>query len=319
MSTSITPDTQSLIQELMAAMQSGSLSSGTGSATGASQSSGTQNSQEEAKLEEVFQELMALLKQGNQEASTSPGSDTASPAISPVASPAAGSSASATPATGSTSSATPASSDTSSPAATAVKSGTSGVSAGDGPNTTTITNTSNHDEKIGQFLNGGSTTQPTAEIDLKPGQTGTLKYENGQGGYDAEADSSGNFQSTASRLEFYADAKGVNNDDVSYIDGRNASIKVSDGNGKTAGDSQSIASDAPSNAVTKDAAGRATVTGWYDGSTQDMKDGGAYMESKLGTGNAYIHPDDDRNATSSNPMTMAQDTSQHYTADFGDA
>ncbi|MBS1074695.1 hypothetical protein JK176_07345 [Gluconobacter sp. Dm-73] len=317
MSTSITPDTQSLIQELMAAMQSGSLSSGTGSATGAGQSSGTQNTQEEAKLAEVFQELMALLKQGNKEDSTSPGSDTASPAISPVASPAAGSSASATPAAGSTSPTTPASSDASSSAA--ATSGTSSTSAGDGPNTTTITNTSNHDEKIGQFLNGGSTTQPTAEIDLKPGQTGTLKYENGQGGYDAEADSSGNFQSTASRLEFYADAKGVNNDDVSYIDGRNASIKVSDGNGKTAGDSQSIANSAPSDAITKDAGGRATVTGWYDGSTQGMKDGGAYMESKLGTGNAYIHPDDDRNATSSNPMTMAQDTSQHYTADFGDA
>ena len=313
MSTSITPDTQSLIQELLAAMQSGSLSSGTGSASGAGQSSGTQNSQEEAKLAEVFQELMALLKQGNQEGSTNPGSDTTSPAISPAA----GSSASATPTAESTSPTTPASSDASSPAA--ATSGTSSTSAGDGPNTTTITNTSNHDEKIGQFLNGGSTTQPTAEIDLKPGQTGTLKYENGQGGYDAEADSSGNFQSTASRLEFYADAKGVNNDDVSYIDGRNASIKVSDGNGKTAGDSQSIANDAPSNAITKDAGGRATVTGWYDGSTQDMKDGGAYMESKLGTGNAYIHPDDDRNATSSNPMTMAQDTSQHYTADFGDA
>ncbi|GBR34484.1 hypothetical protein [Gluconobacter kondonii] len=313
MSTSITPDTQSLIQELLAAMQSGSLSSGTGSASGTGQSTGTQNSQEEAKLAEVFQELMALLKQGNQEGSTNSGSDTTSPAISPAA----GSSASATPTAESTSPTTPASSDASSPAATT--SGTSSTSAGDGPNTTTITNTSNHDEKIGQFLNGGSTTQPTAEIDLKPGQTGTLKYENGQGGYDAEADSSGNFQSTASRLEFYADAKGVNNDDVSYIDGRNASIKVSDGNGKTAGDSQSIANDAPSNAITKDAGGRATVTGWYDGSTQDMKDGGAYMESKLGTGNAYIHPDDDRNATSSNPMTMAQDTSQHYTADFGDA
>ena len=306
MNTSITPDTQSLMQELITAMQSGSLSSGTGSTNGAGQSDGTQNTQEEAKLAEVFQELMALLKQGNQEGS-------ASPAISPAT----GSSASATPVTGSTSPATPASSNPSSPAATT--SGASSVSAGDGPNTTTITNTSNHDEKIGQFLNGGSTTQPTAEIDLKPGQTGTLKYENGQGGYDAEADSSGNFQSTASRLEFYADAKGVNNDDVSYIDGRNASIKVSDGNGKTAGDSQSIAADAPSNAITKDAGGRATVTGWYDGSTQDMKDGGAYMESKLGTGNAYIHPDDDRNATGSNPMTMAQDPSQHYTADFGDA
>ena len=93
MSTSITPDTQSLMQELITAMQSGSLSSGTGSTNGAGQSDGTQNTQEEAKLAEVFQELMALLKQGNQEGSASPGSDTASPAISAAT----GSSASATP------------------------------------------------------------------------------------------------------------------------------------------------------------------------------------------------------------------------------
>ncbi len=140
------------------------------------------------------------------------------------------------------------------------------VSAGSGSNSTTITNTSNHDEKIRQFLNGGSTTTPTAEIDLKPGQSGTLNYQNGQGGFDQEADSSGKYQSGASRLEFYAYQNGKTNDDVSYIGGRNASISVSDGQGHTAGDTQSIATNAPAGTVTKDAAGNPTIQGWYDGS-----------------------------------------------------
>lgn len=193
------------------------------------------------------------------------------------------------------------------------------VSGGSGSNTVTITNTSSQSETIGEFLNGGSTTQPVAEITLKPGETGTLSYANGQGGYMAKADSSGTFQSTASRLEFYADANGVNNTDVSYIDGRNASIKVSDDQGKTAGDTQSIAASAPEGTITRDSAGNATIAGWYDGSTSTMQAGGAYMEQQLGTGNAYIHPDDDQRATASNPMTMAQDKSQNYTASFGDA
>lgn len=193
------------------------------------------------------------------------------------------------------------------------------VSGGSGSNTVTITNTSSQNETIGEFLNGGSTTQPVAEITLKPGETGTLSYANGQGGYMAKADSSGTFQSTASRLEFYADANGVNNTDVSYIDGRNASIKVSDDQGKTAGDTQSIAASAPEGTITRDSADNATIAGWYDGSTSTMQAGGAYMEQQLGTGNAYIHPDDDQRATASNPMTMAQDKSQNYTASFGDA
>lgn len=194
------------------------------------------------------------------------------------------------------------------------------VSAGSGSNTVTIANTSSHDETIGEFMNGGSTTAPVAEITLKPGESGTLSYANGQGGYMAEADSSGKYQSTASRLEFYADANGINNTDVSYIDGRNAAIQVSDDQGKTAGDTKSIAGSAPEGTVTHDAAGNATVAGWYDGSTSTMQAGGAYMQNELGTGNAYIHPDDDQNrASGTNPMTMAQDKSQHYTADFGNA
>lgn len=194
------------------------------------------------------------------------------------------------------------------------------VSAGSGSNSVTIQNSSNHIEKIGEFLNGASTTTPVAEITLKPGESGTLSYQNGQGGYIAEADASGTYQPTASRLEFYADANGVNNTDVSYIDGRNASIEVSDGQGKTAGDTKSIADAAPESTLTHDSAGNATVAGWYDGSSSTMQAGGAYMEQQLGTGNAYIHPNDDQNrADNTNPMTMAQDKSQTYTAKFGDA
>lgn len=192
--------------------------------------------------------------------------------------------------------------------------------AGTGPNSVDITNSSGHDEKIGMFLNGGSTTSPAAEITLKPGQTGTLSYQNGQGGFMAEADSGGAYKPTASRLEFFADQNGKNNPDISYIDGRNAAISLSDGQGKTTGDTKSVAAYAPRELLTKDAGGQATITGWYDGSTKAMQDGGAFMESQLSTGNAYIHPDDDtKKAAGTNPMTLAGDTSQHFTANFGNA
>ncbi len=192
--------------------------------------------------------------------------------------------------------------------------------AGTGPNSVDITNSSGHDEKIGMFLNGGSTTSPAAEITLKPGQTGTLSYQNGQGGFMAEADSGGAYKPTASRLEFFADQNGKNNPDISYIDGRNAAISLSDGQGKTTGDTKSVAAYAPRELLTKDAGGQATIAGWYDGSTKAMQDGGAFMESQLGTGNAYIHPDDDtKKAAGTNPMTLAGDTSQHFTANFGNA
>lgn len=196
----------------------------------------------------------------------------------------------------------------------------SAASGGAGPNSVEIKNTSGHEQKIGMFLNGGSTTTPVAEITLKPGETGTLRYQNGQGGFMAQANSAGAYQPDASRLEFFADANGVNSTNVSYIDGRNASISVQDDHGKSVGDTKSVANAAPGNVVTRDDAGRPTIAGWYDGSTDTMKAGGAYMEKSLGTGGAYIHPNDDTlKAPGTNPMTMANNNSQHFTATFGDA
>ena len=294
-------------------------------------------------LERLFEEIMDSLSQadpadGQGTAAASPQADTsATTQGTPAAEggPSIGSASFAPPAVGTlTAGASPdaASPDTarpdtaSAPAAltqtadNASAASPSTTAAGSGPNSITITNTSGHDEKIGQFLNGGSTTTPAAEIDLKPGQSGTLRYANGQGGFDAEADASGQFKPDASRLEFYADQNGRNSPDVSYIDGRNASISLSDGKGGTAGDDRSIASGAPADAISRDAAGNATIAGWYDGSTTAMQDGGAYMQAQLGTGSSYIHPDDDRNqAAGTNPMTLAEDTSQTYTAQFGDA
>ncbi len=194
------------------------------------------------------------------------------------------------------------------------------ISGGAGPNSVAVTNTSHHDEHIGMFMNGGSTTKPVAEITLKPGESGTLSYQNGEGGFMAAADSSGAYKPDASRLEFFADASGRNNPDVSYIDGRNASISVSDGQGKTMGDTRGIAEAAPQGVVSSDAGGRLTIAGWYDGSTAAMQAGGAFLQGQLGTGSAYIHPNDDQNkAAGTNPMTMAGSTSQRFTASFGDA
>ncbi len=193
------------------------------------------------------------------------------------------------------------------------------ISAGSGPNSVDITNTSGQDQKIGMFLHGGSTATSAAEITLKPGQTGTLSYENGQGGFIAKSNSEGAYQPDASRLEFFADASGTNNTNVSYITGRNASISVQDGQGKSVGDTRSIAAEAPASMVSKDGAGNPTITGWYDGSSEAMRNGGSFLEQQLGTGNAYIHPDDDqKRVPGTNPMTMAGTSSQHFTATFGE-
>jgi len=207
------------------------------------------------------------------------------------------------------------------PAAPALveKSG-SATSGGAGPNSIDIKNTSGHEQKYGMLLNGGSTTIPVAEITLKPGGTGTLRYQNGQGGFIAQANSAGAYQPDASRLEFYADANGINNTNISYIVGRNASISLQDDHGKSIGDTKTIAKNAPPGAVTRDAAGNPTIIGWYDGSTETMKAGDAFMQERLGTGGAYLHPDNDGNrAPGTNPMTMANNNSQHFTATFGDA
>lgn len=189
---------------------------------------------------------------------------------------------------------------------------------GTGPNSIEITNTQDHAIRIGKFKNQESTTDPSAEIVLQPGETGVLRYENGEAGYMAQADADGNYLSTASRLEYQADADGMQKyPDVSYIDGRNASISLTDEAGFNKGDTESIADEAPANIVTVDSAGNKTITGWYDGSTAEMQAGGAFLEGKLGTDGAYIHPDDDRRGAGQNPMTSTQ--SSVLKATFGEA
>ena len=200
----------------------------------------------------------------------------------------------------------------------AAASGTPTTSAGTGPNAIQVTNTTNEPMTIGKFKNGESTTSPSAEITLQPGQTGTLHYENGEAGYAAKADSSGQFQPNASRLEYEADADGkMKYPDVSYIDGRNASISLSDGSGLNKGDDKSIAAGAPADAVQTDAAGDKTIAGYYDGSTAQMQVGANYMQSQLGTGGAYLHPNDDTLPNGQNPMSGTQSNTLY--ADFGNA
>lgn len=192
------------------------------------------------------------------------------------------------------------------------------TSAGSGPNTIQITNTTNEPMTLGKFQNGQSTTDPSASITLQPGQTGTLKYQNGEAGFVAKADSSGTFQANASRLEYEADADGKQKyPDISYIDGRNASISLSDHAGLNKGDSKSIAADAPAGTVTTDAAGNKTIAGYYDGSTATMQAGADYMQNQLGTDGAYLHPNDDQLASGQNPMSSTQSDTLY--ADFGNA
>ena len=200
----------------------------------------------------------------------------------------------------------------------AATSATPTTSAGTGANAIQVTNTTNEPMTIGKFKNGESTTSPSAEITLQPGQTGTLHYENGEAGYAAKADSSGQFQPNASRLEYEADADGkMKYPDVSYIDGRNASISLSDGSGLNKGDDKSIAAGAPADAVQTDSAGDKTIAGYYDGSTAQMQAGATYMQSQLGTGGAYLHPNDDTLPNGQNPMSGTQSSTLY--ADFGNA
>lgn len=208
----------------------------------------------------------------------------------------------------------------SSPASGSPASGSStpNTSAGSGPNSINITNHEDHPITVGKFKNGESATAPSAEITLQPGQSGTLHYDNGEAGFAAQADSSGKYQPTASRLEYEADKDGkMKYPDVSYIDGRNAAISVTDGAGLSKGDDKNIASGAPSGTITQDVAGNKTVAGWYDGSTAQMQAGGAFMQDKLGTSGAYLHPNDDTKSKDQNPMSGTQ--SDTLNATFGNA
>lgn len=171
---------------------------------------------------------------------------------------------------------------------------------------------------IGKFKNGESTTTPLAEITLQPGQTGTLHHQNGEAGYAAKADSGGQFQLNASRLEHEADADGkMKYPDVSYIDGRNASIALTDGSGLNKGDDKSIAAGAPASAVQTDAAADKTIAGYYEGSTAQMQAGADYMQGQPRTGGACLHPNDDTLAAGRNPMSGTQGNTLH--AKFGNA
>ncbi len=261
----------------------------------------------EAEIERLLQELSA----GQQ----GPGGQPASP--SAAQQPQVGSDA-PQDVGASQAAASPSAGTTASDPASGAASGTSTTSAGGGPNAIQITNTTNEPMTIGKFKNGESTTDPSAKITIQPGQTGTLLYQNGEAGYAAKADASGNFQANASRLEYEADSNGkMKYPDVSYIDGRNASISLSDGQGLNKGDTKSIADGAPAGTVQSDAAGNKTIAGFYDGSTAQMQTGAAYMQNALGTGGAYLHPNDDTLPAGQNPMSGTQSDTLH--ANFGNA
>lgn len=167
-------------------------------------------------------------------------------------------------------------------------------SAGSGPYSLNITNAQDHAIKIGQF---DKNEKLVAELTLEPGQKGTMKYEADTTGLLKQADADGNYKSDASRLEFY---NGFIN--TSDIDGRNAAIHATDGKGFEIGDKQSIADKAPDNITSLDSAGNKTIAGWYDGSTEKMKQGGEFLTKELGTGMTYQHPNDDTLGQGNNPM-----------------
>ena len=249
-----------------------------------------------SNLESLVSKFVQLLEQLSQGGSSKSGSAAPALPLSPAAAPHPAAAAHA-------------------PASAAAE---SGKSAGTGPNAMSITNNQDHAITVGKFKNGESTTDPSAKITLQPHQTGTLKYDNGEAGYAAQADASGKFQPTASRLEYEADKDGkMKYPDVSYIDGRNASISLTDGAGLNKGDSKSIAGSASPDIIKTDSGDGKTIAGWYDGSTSQMQAGGAFMQRQLGTSGAYLHPDDDKLSGNQNPMSGTQ--SSTIQASFGDA
>ncbi|HEX8587136.1 hypothetical protein [Pseudomonas sp.] len=166
--------------------------------------------------------------------------------------------------------------------------------SGSGPYSLNITNSQDHAIKIGQF---DKNEKLVGELSLEPGQKGTMKYEADTTGLLKQADADGNYKPDASRLEFY---NGFIN--TSDIDGRNAAIHATDGKGFEIGDKRSIADKAPDSITSLDSAGNKTISGWYDGSTEKMKQGGEFLTNELGTGMTYQHPNDDNLGQSNNPM-----------------
>jgi hypothetical protein len=183
------------------------------------------------------------------------------------------------------------------------------ATAGSGPYSLNITNTQDHAIKIGQF---DKNEKRVGELSLEPGQRGTMKYEADTTGLLKQADADGNYKPDASRLEFY---NGFIN--TSDIDGRNAAIHATDGKGFEIGDKQSIADKAPDSITSLDSAGNKTIAGWYDGSTEMMKQGGEFLTNELGTGRTYQHPNDDTLGQGNNPMRHTDSMSLDVT--FGKA
>lgn len=183
-------------------------------------------------------------------------------------------------------------------------------------NTIWLLNTGSHRMVLDEMVSQGNQLVKVNSVSLEPGGKAAMGFWPGQSGFIAAENASGQLQWNASRLEFY----GIDNNyvaiNVSYIDGRNASITIDDGMGHQKGDPYAIAGGVPEIALSYDSAGWPTIAGWYDGSTEAGRQGGAYILRKIPCGSAYVHPDDDRNPNC-NPMTMGYDPSHNYYVNFG--
>lgn len=182
-----------------------------------------------------------------------------------------------------------------------------GQTVGQGPYLLNITNTQDHPIKIGQF---DQKENKVAELSLEPGQSGIMKYPSDTTTLIKQADKDGQYRPDASRLEAY---NGFIN--TSDIDGRNAAIHAVDGKGFEIGDKKSIADNAVKAGLIKSP--DETIKGWYDGSTAEMKKAGEFLEKELGTGDTYIHPNDDQFGQGKNPMRHTD--SMSLDVEFGKA
>lgn len=183
-----------------------------------------------------------------------------------------------------------------------------GPSIGTGPRSFVMTNAFDHDITVGKHEQINGKEEMTGKMTLKPGQTGTVNYENNVTGLVRMANAKGEFQSDASRLEYY---NGFVN--VSDIDGRNASIFATDNKGFNIGNKESIVDKVPSDLVSTDSGGNKTIAGFYDGSTEKMRKAGNVLESHLGTNETYIHPNDDTLGIGNNPMRKTESMVLHVT------
>lgn len=188
--------------------------------------------------------------------------------------------------------------------------------AGDAPNTIWLTNRGSERIVLDEMdVTNNAAPHKVNSITLDPGQSGAMGFWQGQAAYIAAEDGTGNIPATASRLEFYSVNQWANSIDISYIDGRNASIAVDDGMGKKIGSLQSLVPYAPPAALVYDNQGRAGIIGWHDGNNIRGRIGAAYIQSNIPCGSAFVHPDDNKNA-SCNPMRLGYDQSHNFYVDF---